>query len=393
MFKRQLTKIIEKRLLEDRQFIQVILGPRQVGKTTLMVQIEQSGFIPQIYASADDSPSRDQHWLETQWQRARLLAQRERKAVLVIDEVQKIANWSDTVKTLWDADTRSKTQLHVVLLGSTPLFAARGISESLAGRFETIYAPHWSYQEMAEAFKYSFDDFLLYGGYPGAAPLRKDLQRWRSYVKESIIEATVSRDLLATVRIDKPALLRKLFFLACEYSGRILSYTKMLGQLNDAGNTTTLAHYLDLLCECGLVCGLQKFSGQSTRSRASSPKLLALDPSLITAIDDRDILEMSDDPETKGHLIENVIGSHIWQATKTKGKLYYWAEGKWELDFVYTLADQILAIEVKSGRRQRAVAGLHEFKKRHPKARALIVGTGGIPIDEFLRTAPEIWLR
>jgi predicted AAA+ superfamily ATPase len=392
MYRRQTIEIIKKRLNEKRSFIQILLGPRQVGKTTLVMQLKESGEVPQIYASADEAQMRDRHWLETQWQRGRVLAASNGKAVLVIDEIQKVSDWSETVKALWDADSRNKVALHVLLLGSTPLFAARGITESLAGRYETIYAPHWSYQEMSNAFEYSFAEYLYYGGYPGSAVLRHEPQRWRNYIRESIIEATVSRDLMATVRIDKPALLRNLFFLACNYGGRILSYTKMLGQLNDAGNTTTLAHYLDLLSQCGLVCGLQKYSGESVRSRGSSPKLLALDPSLITASDERDSAEWQQDPESMGHLIENVIGSHLWRASKEKGQLYYWSEGKWELDFVYTLGSKILALEVKSGRRQNSLSGLTEFKKRYPESRALIVGSGGVPLEEFLNSSPGDWL-
>ncbi len=392
MYRRQLIDTIMKRLIEPRSFIQILLGPRQVGKTTLVMQLEESSAVPQIYASADEAQTRDRHWLETQWQRGRVLVAGKGKAVLVIDEIQKVSDWSETVKALWDADSRNKIPLHVLLLGSTPLFAARGTTESLAGRYETIYAPHWSYIEMANAFAYSFPEYLYYGGYPGSAVLRHEPQRWRRYIRESIIEATVSRDLMATVRIDKPALLRNLFFLACHYGGRILSYTKMLGQLNDAGNTTTLAHYLDLLAQCGLVCGLQKFSGESVRSRGSSPKLLALDPSLITANDEREAADWQQDPESMGHLIENIIGSHLWRASKEKGQLYYWSEGKWELDFVYTIGSKILAIEVKSGQRQHSLSGLTEFKKRYPECRSLIVGSGGVPLEEFLGSSPWDWL-
>lgn len=391
MYKRQLIEIFKKRFTEPRRFIQIMLGPRQVGKTTLVTQFDEFKILPLLYASADEALTRDRQWLETQWQRARILAQNQGQALLVIDEIQKIEEWSKGVKSMWDADTRNKLPLQVLLLGSTPLFAARGIKESLAGRYETIYAPHWSNSEMTAAFGYTFDDYLYYGGYPGAASLRSEPLRWRQYVRESIIEATIARDLLATVRIDKPALLRNLFFLACSYGGRILSYTKMLGQLNDAGNTTTLAHYLELLSQCGLVTGLQKYSPEKVRTRASSPKLLVLDPSLMTATQDRDQTSWQNDPEAKGHLVENIIGSHLWRAAKQEGELFYWSEGKWELDFVYTLDKQVLAIEVKSGRRQRSLSGLSEFKRHYPNARGLIVGTGGVPLQEFLSTTPKAW--
>lgn len=393
MSRRQLVELLGERLKQSRKFIQILLGPRQVGKTTMVGQLEAIAMIPQTYASADDSQTRDVHWLETQWQRGRVLAENQGEAVLIIDEIQKVSNWSEGVKSLWDEDSRKKTNLHVLLLGSTPLFAARGITESLAGRFETIYASHWSLAEMKAAFGYSLDEYLYFGGYPGGASLKADPSRWRQYIRESIIEATVARDLLATVRIDKPALLRSLFFLACEYGGRIFSYTKMIGQLNDAGNTTTLAHYLDLLSQCGLACGIQKYTVQTVRTRASSPKLLVLDSSLITATDDRTYSEWKENPESWGHLVENMIGAHLWRATKQKGQLFYWSEGNLELDFVYVIGKKVLAIEVKSGRKQRSLSGFQAFKEKFPAAKSLIVGTGGVPLDEFLSSSPDVWMN
>jgi len=393
MYERNILELLIKRLEEPRRFIQVMLGPRQVGKTTLVQQLEKKCPFPLLYTSADEAQTRDTLWLDTQWQRARQLAHQHKACLLVIDEVQKIKNWSDAVKVAWDSDTRQGLPLHVLVLGSTPLFAGRGIQESLAGRFETIYMPHWSPGEMSEAFNYSADDYLFFGGYPGAAALRGDEPRWRSYMRESIIEATVSRDLLSVVRIEKPALLRRLFFLACEYSGRILSYTKMLGQLHDARNTTTLAHYLELLSQSGLVTGLQKISLEKIRTRASSPKLLALDTSLITATSERSRSDWLTDPAAKGHLIESVVGAHLWREALIKQhSLYYWAEGNLELDFVYQIGKRLLAVEVKSGRRRGTISGLQEFKRRHPNAQAIIVGTGGVPVTEFLQTSPEEWL-
>ena len=260
---------LARRLGEPRRFIQVVAGPRQTGKTTLVQQLINELGRPVRYASADEPTLRGSEWIEQQWQIARRDAMQsgESGAILVLDEVQKIPNWSETAKRLWDADTRTGLALHVVVLGSAPLLIARGLTESLAGRFETLHVPHWSYAEMRAAFGWSLDDYLFYGGYPGAAPLISDPRRWGRYIRESLIETSISRDVLLLSRVDKPALLRRLFELACRYSGQVLSYTKMLGQLQDAGNATTLAHYLDLLSGAGMVCGLQKYAGDAARSR------------------------------------------------------------------------------------------------------------------------------
>ena len=255
------------RLLEPRRFIQIVAGSRQVGKTTLVEHAVRDSGLPARYASADEPTLRDAQWIEQQWGAARNLAAEagERGALLVLDEVQKITGWSETVKHLWDADTRAGLPLKVVLLGSSPLLVRRGLGESLAGRFEMIPLPHWSFAEMRTAFGWSLEQYLFYGAYPGAAPLIRQPDRWARYVRDSLIEPIISRDILLLSRVDKPALLRRLLDLACAYSGRILSYNKMIGQLQDAGNTITLAHYLDLLAGAGLVVGLQKYAGDTAR--------------------------------------------------------------------------------------------------------------------------------
>ena len=393
MFQRSLLKTLSDRVQENRSFIQILQGPRQVGKTTLVSQLERKKILPTLYVTTEDSATRNLEWIETHWLRARQLAAQHGKALLIIDEIQKIENWSEIVKKLWDKDSRQKLNLQVLLLGSTPLFAGRGIRESLAGRFEVVYAPHWSYKEMRECFAYTLEEYLYFGGYPGSAPLRKEPIRWRRYVRDSIIEATVSRDLLASHEIKKPALLRNLFFLCSEYSGQILSYTKMLGQLQDAGNSTTLAHYLQLLSQSGMVEGLQKKSPQKLRTRNSSPKLLALDPSLITAVNEKAFPEWKKDPELYGRLVENIVGVHLsLNARCNGGQLTYWSDGNLELDFVYEFEGKMLAIVVKSGKRRRSVPGLSVFKNHFPNAVPLIVGTGGVPLDEFLESELTAWL-
>ena len=383
-----------RRLKEPRRFIQIILGPRQVGKTTLIRQAETTGLKPFVYVSADEAAPRDPAWIDTHWQRARLNARHGKAVVLVIDEVQKVPGWSEAVKANWDTDTANETNVKVVLLGSSPLFAARGITESLAGRYEILHVPHWTFSEMRAAFSYSLHDYLFFGGYPGAASLKDDEPRWRQYVRESIIEATVGRDLLTSVRVDKPALLRQLFYLTCEYGAQVLSFTKMLGQLQDAGNTTTLAHYLELLSQSGLATGIQKFSREKARVRASSPKLLVLDTSLMTAILGESSEEIFSNPDRKGRLIETAVGAHLWKAVgQGHCNLCYWSEGTMEVDYVLVAGQRVLAIEVKSGRRSRAVPALPEFQKRNPKSRSLIVGTGGMPLEEFLTIDPNSLIK
>jgi NADH:ubiquinone oxidoreductase subunit K len=240
---------LARRLSEPRRHIQVVAGPRQVGKSTLVHQVVERGELPWRWASADEPTLRGPSWLAQQWDAARLAARDAAArggAVLVLDEVHKLDGWSEAVKRLWDEDTRQRTPLKVVLLGSSPLLVARGLTESLAGRFEMLHLRHWSYAEMKSAFDWPLASYVFHGGYPGAAPLVNEPVRWARYVMDSLVETSISRDVLLLTRIDKPALMRRLFELACSYSGQVLSYTKMLGPLQDAGNTTTLAHYLVL---------------------------------------------------------------------------------------------------------------------------------------------------
>src|SRR3989338_3685312 len=270
-FRRESFKALLKRLHEPRRFIQVLAGPRQVGKTTLARQIMEQVKSPTHYASADEPTLKNAFWIEQQWEIGRLLGRGKPHAaslLLILDEIQKVQGWSSVVKRLWDEDTRNEVPLKIMLLGSSPLLIQTGLTESLAGRFEIVPLPHWSFSEMHQAFGWDVEQFIYYGGYPGSAPLIKEPARWRRYIVDSLIETTISRDILLMTRVDKPALLRRLFLLGCDYSGQILSYQKMLGQLQDAGNTTTLAHYLELLAGAGILTGLQKFAGKQVKQRA-----------------------------------------------------------------------------------------------------------------------------
>jgi uncharacterized protein len=383
------------RLAEPRRFLQVLAGPRQAGKTTLVRQTLAAASLPAHYASADTPTLEDRAWIAQQWERGRLLARDSggQGALLVLDEVQKVGRWSDVVKSLWDEDTRQGVPLKVVLLGSAPLLLRSGLSETLAGRFEILHIPHWSFPEMRDAFGWDVDRYLFFGGYPGAAPLAADEARWRSYVLESLVETTLSRDVLLLTRVDKPALLRRLFELACAYSGQILSYQKMLGQLQEAGNTTTLAHYLELLEGAGMVAGLGKFSGSRVRARASSPKLQVLNTGLMSALSGLTFDEARADRDSWGRLVESAVGAHLRNASVgTRMELFYWRERGREVDFVLRAGPSLTAFEVKSGRSPEHLPGVDAFRRAFGPARVLLVGGGGIPLDEVLSSDPARWV-
>jgi len=383
------------RLAEPRRHLQVVAGPRQTGKTTLVRQALAAWGERARYASADEPTLRDRAWLAAQWDAARLVARDagRRGAVLALDEIQKIPGWSETVKRCWDEDTARRCPLRVVVLGSAPLLLQRGLAESLAGRFEVIRVGRWSLPEMREAFGFSLEEFLYFGGLPGGAPLAGDPARWARYVKDSLIETTLSRDVLLLTRVDKPALLRQLFELGCRYSGQILSYTKMLGQLQDAGNTTTLAHYLELLAGAGLLTGLQKYAGGAARRRASSPKLQVLDLAFLTATSGLTPAEARADGEFRGRLVESAVGAHLAEAAAAgECALYYWRERNREVDFVVVRGRTLVAIEVKSGRRREALPGFDAFTAEHRRCRTLLVGADGIPVEEFLSRPAGHWV-
>ena len=374
----------------------MVAGARQVGKTTLVAQVVEKVGLPSRIASADEPTLRGPEWIAVQWEAARLLAGEagKRGALLVLDEVQKAPGWSETVKRLWDEDTRARRPLKVVLLGSAPLLVQRGLSESLAGRFELLHLPHWSFSEMQAAFGWSFDRYLFYGAYPGAAPLVGDPDRWSRYLRDALIETTIARDVLLLSRVDKPALLRRLFELGSSYSGQILSYTKMLGQLQDAGNTTTLAHYLDLLAGAGMLAGLPKYAGAEVRRRGSSPKLQVFNTALMTAQSGLSLGEARTDRAYWGRLVESAVGAHLANAAASGVcELFYWRDRNREVDFVVRVGRTLTAIEVKSGRVRDAQPGLAAFQAAFPSARTLLVGGDGIAIEEFLAKQVEHWVK
>lgn len=391
-FERDQVGVLLRRLRERRRFVQVVAGPRQVGKTTLVLQTLARLGTPYVFVSADEPTLRDAAWMAAQWERARVEARGAAGgAVLAIDEVQKAPHWSETVKRLWDEDGRSGLPLRVVLLGSSPLLVQQGLTESLAGRFEIIRAPHWSLAEMRAAFGFDLETYLTFGGYPGAAPLAGDRERWRRYLLDALIETTIARDVLLMTRVDKPALLRRTFELGCRYSGQILSYTKMLGQLQEAGNTTTLAHYLELLTGAGMLTGLSKYAGEVVRQRGSSPKLQVFNTALMTAIAGSP--DVTRDPAFRGRLAESAVGAHLVNAAADHDlEVFYWRERDREVDFVVSSGPDLLAIEVKSGAARPRQPGLDAFLRAFPPARPLVVGGDGVPVEAFLERPVRAWL-
>ena len=386
MYKRTEYQIIKERIKESRKFIQVVMGARQIGKSTVVKQVLNDLDEPYRMFSADNVPTTNSAWISDCWAAARSLKENKGwdSIVLVIDEIQKITNWSEVVKKEWDADTFNDTSIKVLLLGSSRVLLEKGLSESLAGRFEEIRMTHWSYQEMKECFGFTLDQYIFYGGYPGAALLIRDEDRFSQYIQSAIIEATINKDILMDTPISKPALLRQTFELGAAYSGEILSLNKMLGSLQDAGNTVTLASYINLLNESGLLCGLQKYSIDLARRRASIPKLQVYNNALKMVYSPLTFEEVLVDRKSWGRIVESCIGAYlVSQSFVHRFEVFYWRERDDEVDFILRKKGSVIAIEVKSNA-EKKTAGLEKFKQLFQPKNAFIVGDGGISIKDFL---------
>ena len=402
------------RLLEPNpEHMIAIFGPRQAGKTTIVRQALAQTRLPGRYLGVDepDYPppgleydtaatdirkpqERDTDWLLRQWHTARLEAERSGQGfVLVLDEIQKLPDWSSTVKGLWDADRARGCPLRVVLLGSAPLLMQSGLNESLAGRFLPIPVTHWSYEEMSQAFSFNLDEYCFFGGYPGAASLKGDPEQWRDYILGAIVAPAIERDLLAMTRIDKPALLRRLLEVGSSYSGQIVAYNKIMGHLQDAGNTTTLARYLYLLSRVGLLAGLPKYHKSLHRRRASSPKLNVLNTSIMTAASGYSFNEARNDRSFWGRIVESAVGAHLFNTATSDTRVHYWRDGNDEVDFVLERGPRVVAIEVKSGAKAHLARGMDEFRRRYNPHNSLRVGVEGIPLDEFLSEPAGRWIE
>ena len=388
MIQRSHFQTIVARIKEPRKFIQIVEGPRQVGKSTLIKQVLRSISTPWMHFAADNVPATRSAWISDCWASARNKLQMEHlpELLLVIDELQKLQNWAEVVKKEWDADTFNDINIKVVLLGSSRVRLEKGLSESLKGRFETIKMPNWSLSEMQQAFGFTIDEYIYYGAYPGAADLRHDLDRWQEYISASIVDATINNDILMDTPIAKPALLRQTFELSSAYSGQMVSLTKMIGQLQDAGNTTTLAHYLELLAQSGMVCGLSKFAMDKARRRNSVPKYQVFNNALMSLYCEHDFATAHADHKLWGRLFESAVGAHIMNCAYTgRFEVYYWREGKSEVDFVLIKNSKIVAVEVKSNH-DKDTSGLHVFNELFHPHRSVLVGEEGISVETFLHS-------
>ncbi len=386
MYRRRHFIELKDRLLESRNKIQVLSGPRQVGKSTLMKQVLKEIDLPYLFVTGDDVSSDNNTWISETWNTARSIMKIRKYEIfiLVIDEIHKIKNWSEAVKKEWDIDTFNDLELRVVILGSSRLLIKDGLTESLTGRYELIRMSHWSYDEMHDAFGFDLEQYIYYGGYPGGASFINNERRWQQYMKDSIIAPAIEKDILMTKVIYKPQLMKQLFELGCTYSGEEISFTKLLGQLQDAGNVTTLANYLTTLDESRLLCGMQKYANDNARKYNSIPKMMVYNTALLSALSNTTFEKTYITPKVWGRWVESAIGSYL--LNKADGldlRLYYWRENNDEVDFVIEKNKQCIAIEVKSGKRT-INNGLSVFtNKFHPK-HSFVVGSGGIPVEDFL---------
>ena len=387
MITRQQLSVLKTRMEEPRRFIQVLAGPRQVGKTTLVQQFVQQTNTPVLSVSADLVEPTNKEWIILQWEtvRSKMRIQQLTEYILIIDEIQRINDWSAVVKREWDADTQQEINIKVILLGSSRLLLKDGLTESLFGRFELIRMTHWTFSEMREAFDFSLDEYIYFGGYPGGATLRSDENRWLDYMQHAIIEPGIEKDVLMTKRILKPALMRQLFEIGCSYSSEELSFTKVLGQLQDAGNVTTLSNYLYTLSEANLLGGLQKYAKDKARRYQSSPKFMVYNTALLSALHGKGFDAERESPERWGRWVESAVGAYLLNQAEIYGyNVYYWRENNDEVDFVLENRNkELLAIEVKSGHRIDN-AGVHVFEQKFHPIHTFIVGSNAFTTEEFL---------
>jgi len=381
MIIREITNKTGEILLSQPRFLHVLIGPRQVGKSTAAKQIAEQTQLPCVIATADSPQPVGPEWIESNWNRALALSTDKQPALLIFDELQKAQGWSEVIKLLWDEIKDSKkVPLRVLLLGSSALLLQAGLTESLAGRFLLHQFPHWSYLEMKRGFGVTLDEYVYFGGYPGAAELRHTEELWRDYIQNSLIETTLSRDILQLQKVAKPALLRSLFFSSVSHPAEIVSYNKLMGELYEAGNASTLINYLQLLASAFLVQGVKKYP--SAPSRNTTPKIITLNNALVSACSPRSFSEARKDSRWWGRLVENLMGAHILSSlNSTLYQVSYFRQkvrGKdLEVDFVIHRPNQLWGIEVSTSK-VHSLQGLEYFSSRHTGVKPVYIGADRI---------------
>lgn len=387
MYQRRHLNILKSRMAEPRRRMQIVMGPRQVGKSTMVGQFTEGTSVPFDFCAADSVNRFDTSWIPNKWQQARMRMDihSEQEHILIIDEVQKIKGWSEQVKKEWDEDSRSHRNLKVILLGSSRLLLQKGLEESLAGRFETIKMGYWDWQEMHEAFGFSMDEYVYFGGFPGLALDIKDEDRWRNLMEYSIISPILTRDILEIEEIRNPALLRQVFELACTESAKELSLTKMQGTMN-SGTVPTIKNYLDILNKSMTVQPLQNYSPSRIREKQSVPKMQVFNNAFRNRFGTFSFDEARMDPAECGRQVESAVGAHLANRSIVDDyELFYWRnERRQECDYVLRKGQALVAIEVKSGGVDKTV-GFEKFKEQFADnvAAAFIVGPQALPLEDF----------
>lgn len=439
-YERQHVQDLLGRLDHAAAFLTCVTGPRQSGKTTLVRQTlrrldRSSIYLPvenpraaKLRESASgcerplppnalpDFPAvLDAEGLRRAWDAARALAARSsRGAVLVLDDIQAIDDWTATVKGLWDRDRWERNRLRVVLLGPVRPLKQPGLTESMTGRFQVMNVPHWSFGEMAEAFGFGLQEYVYFGGYPGTAMFinahacgRKDLlgqsaavsedvlgqeSAWREYVLDAVADAGAGGDTVALHRVEKPALMAQLFHLGCAYSGQTLSRRNMLGQLSESGNIAIIGRYLGLLSQAGLISSLKCYSESVFTPISRRPKLNVRNTALMSSRSTHTFAQARADRALWGRLTKSAVGAHLCNVSSSRMRCCYWQHNGSQVDFVLRGASRTVVVEVQGGKTPRTRRGFNAFRKQHPEAELLLVGGRGVPLGEFLSTPPDYWV-
>jgi predicted AAA+ superfamily ATPase len=355
--------------------IQLLSGPRQVGKTTLLLEIAERERGAAIYAAADGPEAALPGFWERLWGEAESRASAVKRAVLLLDEIHLMPQWAARLKGEWDRARRRKVPIHVIATGSSALRLSSGSRESLAGRFERTVLTHWSASSLSDIFgvpRSEVSDLVVRRGtYPGAFQYSEDVGRWTAYVRDSILEPAIGRDILAIEAVRKPALLRQVFGVCASSPAQIVSLQKLQGQLQDSGALETIAHYLQLLEEAFLVVPLTKHSTRAARQRAAPPKLVTLNNALLAVVEPRGIPDASRDSARYGAWVENACIAYAWNSGQ---RVSYWREEPHEVDAVLEGSWGAFAVEVKTGPLTVSdLRGLGEFTRRFPKYVPLVL--------------------